>query len=63
MWAGPLVQEDPLKKGVQPNLATPLFLPGKRHRQRSLEGYSPGDCKESNMTENTHTHTHTQYRQ
>ena len=41
---------------------TPLFLPGKCHRQRSLEDYSPWDCKESNMTEHTHTHTHT-YRQ
>ena len=36
---------------------TPLFLPGKCHRQRSLEDYSPWDCKESNMTEHTHTHT------
>ena len=24
---------------------TPLFLPGKSHRQRSLVGYSPRGCK------------------
>ena len=24
---------------------TPVFLPGKSHRQRSLAGYSPWDCK------------------
>jgi len=29
---------------VQP---TPVFLPGKFHGQRSLVGYSPWDCKES----------------
>ena len=28
-------------------------------RQRSLAGYSPWGCKESDMTEHTHTHTHT----
>ena len=41
---------------------TPVFLPGKFHGQRSLEGYSPWGCKESDMTECvcvcTHTHTH-----
>ena len=30
---------------------TPVFLPGKFHRQRSLADYSPWDCKESGMTE------------
>ena len=30
------------------------------HGQRSLAGYSPEGCKESDVTEaNTHTHTHT----
>jgi len=44
---------------------TPVFLPGKSHRQRGLEGYSPWDCRELDMTEHsfthmcTHTHTHT----
>ena len=51
---------------------TPVFLPGKSHGQRSLAGYSPCDCKESDMTEcactcacmhtHTHTHTHTHWR-
>ena len=31
--------------------ATPVFLPGKSHGQRSLEGYSLWGCKESGMTE------------
>ena len=26
-------------------VSTPVFLPGKSHGQRSLEGYSPQDCK------------------
>ena len=30
---------------------TPVFLPGKSHGQRSLAGYSPWGCKESDMTE------------
>ena len=35
---------------------TPVFLPGKSHRQRSLVGYSPWDHKEPDMTEQlTHT--------
>ena len=38
---------------------TSLFLPGKFHGQRSLLGYSPGMCKELDMTGHTHTHTHT----
>ena len=37
-----LNQEDPLKKEWQP---TPVFLPGKSHGQRSLEGYSPWGCQ------------------
>ena len=36
-----LGREDPLEKW-QP---TPVFLPGKSHRQRSLAGYSPRSCK------------------
>ena len=30
---------------------TPVFLPGKSHGQRSLVGYSPWYCKESDMIE------------
>ena len=33
-----LIGEDPLEKKRQP---TPVFLPGKPHRQRNLVGYSP----------------------
>ena len=36
-----LGQEDPLEK----EMATPVFLPGKSHEQRSLAGYSPWDPK------------------
>ena len=32
---------------------TPVFLPGKFHGQRSLVGYSPLGCKESDITEHT----------
>ena len=31
--------------------ATPIFLPGESHGQRSLAGYSLWACKESYMTE------------
>ena len=36
-----------------------VFLCRKFHGQRSLVGYSPGGCEESDTTEQTHTHTHT----
>ena len=50
-------------------MAPPVLLPGESLGQRSLEGYSPWGCKESDMTElltlslshthtNTHIHTH-----
>ena len=32
---------------------TPVFLPGESHGQRSLGGYSPYGCKESDVTEET----------
>ena len=35
---------------------TPVLLPGKSHRQRSLVGCSPWGCEESDMTENLHFH-------
>ena len=31
--------------------ATPVFLPGESHGQRSLAGYSPWGHKQSDMTE------------
>ena len=43
-----LGQEDPLEKGRQP---TPVFLPEEKHGQRSLAGYGPWGCKESDTTE------------
>ena len=30
---------------------TPVFLPGESHGQRSLVGYNPWGCKESDTTE------------
>ena len=35
---------------------TPIFLPGGSHRQRSLAGYSPQDCKEPDTTERLSTY-------
>ena len=35
---------------------TPVLLPGKSHRQRSLVGCSPWGCDESDTTENLHFH-------
>ena len=34
-------------------LLAPVVLPAESHEQRSLVGYSPGGCKESDMTEHT----------
>ena len=42
-----LGQEDPLEKEWQ---LTPVFLPGEFHGQRSLVGYSPWGCRESDTT-------------
>ena len=38
----------PRRRKWQP---TPVFLPGKSHRQRRLVGYSPWGHKESDTTE------------
>ena len=38
-------------------LPTPVFLPGESHGQRSLVGYSPQGCKESDTTEQLSTST------
>ena len=40
--------KDPLG---EERLPTPVFLPGEFHRHRSLEGYNPWGCKESDTTE------------
>ena len=47
-WTQSLGWEDPQEEGWQPS---PVFLPGEFHGQRSLVGYSPWGCKESDMTE------------
>ena len=47
MWVPALGQADLLRRKCPP---TPMFLPGKSHWQRNLEGYSPECCKESHMT-------------
>ena len=49
----PWVGKIPWRRAWQP---TPVFLPGKSHRQRSLVGYSPWGCRESDTTEQLGTH-------
>ena len=51
----PWVWKIPCRRKWQP---IPVFLPGKFHGQRSLEGYSPWGCKELDMTEWLSTHTY-----
>ena len=48
----PLGREDPLEKVMAIHSSTlfPVLLPGKSHGQRSLVGYSPWGCKDSDMT-------------
>ena len=48
--------EDLLERKRQ---SSPVFLPEKSLRERSLVGYSPWCHKESDATECAHTHTHT----
>ena len=45
-----LVGKIPWRREWQP---TPVFLPGESLGQRSLVGYSPWGCKESDMTKVT----------
>ena len=47
-WVQSLGQEDPLEKEMAAQ-HTPVFLPGEFHGQRSLVGYSPWGCKESDV--------------
>ena len=42
--------ENPLEQGMA---TTPVFLPRESHGQRSLVGYSPQGCKQSDMAEVT----------
>ena len=54
----PWVGKTPWRKKWQP---TPLFLPEKFHRQRSLMGYSPWGCKEPDTTEQLSMHAQDRY--
>ena len=47
-WVGKI----PWRRAWQP---TPVFLPGESHGQRSLAGYSPWGCKQSERTEQLST--------
>ena len=47
-WVQSLGWEDSLEKRW---VLTPVFLPGEFYGERSLVGYSPWGCKESDMTE------------
>ena len=51
-WVQSLGREDPQRREWQLN---PAFLPGKSHGQRSLAGYSPRGCKESDTSEQLST--------
>ena len=55
----PWVRKIPWRRKWQ---LTPVFLPGKFHRQRSLAGYSPWGCKESDMTGHSRVRTCTRRR-
>ena len=52
----PWVKKIPWRQKQKP---IPVFLPGKVHGQRNLEGYSLWGCKELDMTEHIHEHIHT----
>ena len=52
-WVRSLGWEDLLEKEVAAHSST---LAWKSHGQRSLVGYSPWGCKESDMTERLHFH-------
>ena len=41
------------QEDLEEGMATPAFLRGESHGQRSLMGYSPWGCKESDRTEVT----------
>ena len=55
----PWVGKIPLTRAWQP---TPILLPGESRGQRSLLGYSPYGCKESDTTGVTLAHMHAQDR-
>ena len=56
----PWVQKIPWSGKQQ---STPVVLPGKSHRQRSLVGYSSWGCKELDTTEHQHAYVTITYYQ
>ena len=52
-WVLSLVWEDPWRRE---RLPTPVFWSAEFHGQRSLAGYSPRGCKESDITERLSLH-------
>ena len=52
----PWVRKIPWRRKWQP---TAVFMPGKFHGQRSLEGYSPWGHRVSDTTEQLNTHKET----
>ena len=54
-WVQSLGWEEPLEKEMAIHSST---IAWKIRRQRSLVGYSPWGCKESDMTEQLHSLTH-----
>ena len=48
IWFNPWVRKIPWRREWQP---IPVFLPGEFHGQKSLAGYSPWGCKESDATD------------
>ena len=55
-WVRSLGQEDPLGKEMANH--SRILAWKKSHGQRSLAGYSPWGCKESDTSEHIHTHKH-----
>ena len=52
IWVRSLGGEDPLEgRAWQP---PPVFLPGESHGQRSLVGYNPWCCSESDTVKHAH---------
>jgi len=54
-WVQSLGQEDLLEQAMVTHSST---LAGKSHGRRSVVGYSPWGCKESDTTEQLHFHFH-----
>ena len=52
-WVQSLGWKIPCRRAWQP---TPVLLPEESHGQRSLAGYSPWGCKESDMTDRLSMH-------